>query len=162
MVPTKLSNIVTAFPESPDDRAMLPDRPDNVVLPSNEPSIVEPRSVTELLPGPNILLMFPSILSSAASTVDDSRRAPSGVDAILSKFDRREGMVALIPDLVLSVLSPSREDMLLVKSPPRYPFTKSIMFREFLDMIPPTPCGIDFLLADASYSHTANIVLWSI
>src|SRR5262245_24451869 len=135
--PRKPSSIVTALPESPLDRPTSPERPDSVPPPRSEPRIPEPRLIQEPLPSPNMLPMLPSILLSASSTADDSCLAPSGVDAVLSKAENRAGMAAPIPDLVLSVLSPNSEDILLVKSPPRYPFTKSIRFSEFLDMIPP-------------------------
>src|SRR5215813_11917583 len=135
--PRKPNSIVMDFPESPLDRPMVSERPDNVPSPRIEPSMPDLRLIQEPLPAPNMLLTLPNILSSASSTADDSRLAPSGVDAASWKAENRPGIAVFTPRLVLSVLSPNSKDILVVKSPPRYCFTRSIRFIEFLDMIPP-------------------------
>src|SRR5262245_17728737 len=74
--------------------------------------------------------MLVNILSSASSTAEASRRAPSGVDAALLSPAKRLGIAALIPACVLPRLSPRSEEILFVKSPVRYLLARSTRFIE--------------------------------
>src|SRR5262249_5397146 len=123
---TNPNKVVTVLPDRPAALPMPLVRSEIPVSPITERRLDE----AEYVFFPNIELIFDKMPSSALSTTEESRVAPSAVEAVLLNRASRPGIAALIPISVLWLLSPRSVENLLEIPPVKYPLIMSTRFNE--------------------------------